>query len=288
MFVATDLHGHTRFSDGRATPEEYVDFRRAMGMRVVAISDHDLFAGVRRGAVVAASAGMTLVPAAEITAHLAFGTAAQEQFHVLAYFPPDVLLGRRLEQTRLYRRGERVQAKWRAFVLEWLDSIDSSDRDAIDPNRDLERLSPSEFPALQSTIDLVVARRRPSFEAFRDHHVRFWDDAELFGWTPEEAIEAIRDDGATDVVAHPARYRDKERTHAVMELATGVEVYTSRHKAEIAESYRRWAEDHRKLWTSSADDHQNARYIRPPRGTPVATVERILRRPMPLAAIFAA
>src|SRR5689334_11153726 len=112
MYVPTDLHGHTLFSDGRATPEEYVDFRRAMGMRVVAISDHDLFAGVRRGAALAAAAGMTLVPAAEITTHIGVG-AAREQFHVLAYFPPDVLLGRRLEQTRLYRRGQRVQAKWR-------------------------------------------------------------------------------------------------------------------------------------------------------------------------------
>ena len=27
MHVATDLHGHTSFSDGRHTPEEYVDLK---------------------------------------------------------------------------------------------------------------------------------------------------------------------------------------------------------------------------------------------------------------------
>ena len=55
MFVATDLHGHTSFSDGRTSPEAYVDFRRELGMRVIAIADHDLFAGVRRGAAAASA-----------------------------------------------------------------------------------------------------------------------------------------------------------------------------------------------------------------------------------------
>ena len=31
--VATDLHGHTRFSDGRTTPEAYVQARAASAAR---------------------------------------------------------------------------------------------------------------------------------------------------------------------------------------------------------------------------------------------------------------
>ena len=289
MYVATDLHGHTSFSDGRATPEAYVDFRRELGMRVVAIADHDVFAGVRRGAAAAALAGMVLVPAAEVTSFLHFGTPAAEQFHVLAYFPPEMLFGRRLEETRLYKRGLRVQHKWREFVLAWLSDLDEGDRAALDPERRIERLPPPEFPALQSMIDLVVRARRPLFEPFRDHHVRFWeDDAELFAWTPEDCIDAIRADGGVDIVAHPARYRDKERTLSVLARASGLEVYTSRHKPDVAEQYRAFAEANKKLWTASADDHQNARYVRPACGTPLATLERILRRPLPMSMILAA
>lgn len=289
MYVATDLHGHTHFSDGRATPEEYVDFRRAIGARAVAISDHDVFGGVRRGAAAAARAGMVFLPAAEITAFLHFGTERAEQFHVLAYFPPDVLTGAGLERTALFRRGVRVQERWRDFVLDWLGALAPEDRDAVDPEGELARLDAASFPALQSMIGLVVQRRRPLFEAFRDHHVHFWeDDIELFGWTPEDAIDAIRADGAIDVVAHPARYRDKERTASVLLRASGLEVYTSRHKPEVAQAYRRWAEEHRKLWTASADDHQNARYVKPPCGTPVTTVERLARRPLPLSMVVAA
>jgi predicted metal-dependent phosphoesterase TrpH len=289
MFVATDLHGHTHFSDGRTTPEEYVDFRRELGMRVIAISDHDVFGGVRRGAAAASRAGMVLVPAAEITAFFHFGAREAEQVHLLAYFSPDVLTGARLEQSFLYRRGLRVAEAWRAFVLTWLGDLDEKDRDAIDPARELERALAPDFPALQSFIDRVVTRARPLFERFRDAHVRFWEeDRALFGWTPEEAIDAIRADGAVDIVAHPARYRDKEKTAALLYRASGLEVYTSRHKEEVAAKYRLFAEANGKLWTSSADDHQNARYIRPPCGTPVRTLERILRRPLPLSMILAA
>ena len=288
-WVRTDLHGHTLFSDGRATPEEFVAFRREQGMAVVAASDHDVFDAVRRGAVTAQRVGMVLVPAAEITAFLTFGASAAEQFHVLAYFPVRALSAGRLEQTFLYRRGLRIKEAWRSFVLQWLADLDVDDRSRLDPDGVLEGTPPVAFPALQSMIDRVVARHRPLFEAFREHHVRFWNDgAQFFAWTPEEAIDAIRADGATDVVAHPARYRDRERTRAILEYASGVEAYTSRHRAETALEYRAFAEAHGKLWTASSDDHQNARYARPASGMPLGAVERLMQAQLPLASISAA
>jgi hypothetical protein len=173
-----------------------------------------------------------------------------------------------------------------------LGELAAEDREAIDPGGELERLAAPAFPALQAMIDRVVARRRDLFATFRDHHVRFWEEGSaaraLFGWTPDECIDAIRADGALDIVAHPARYRDKEATRAILERASGLEVYTSRHKPEVATEWRTFAVERRKLWTASADDHQNARYVRPPCGTPVATLERLLRRPVPLEMILAA
>lgn len=75
MFVATDLHGHTFYSDGRATPEEYVEFRRQLGMKAIVIADHDVLAGVRAGAAAASRAGMQLLPALEVTSHLHYGAS---------------------------------------------------------------------------------------------------------------------------------------------------------------------------------------------------------------------
>ena len=288
-FVATDLHGHTSFSDGRVSPEVYVTVRRDLGMHVVAIADHDTFAGVRRGAVAAERAGIAFIPASEITCFFHFGEPEAEQVHLLAYFSPDVLAHGRLERTMLYRRGLRVQQIWRDFVLGWVSSLPRDARDAIDPAMELARLPAAEFPALQSFRDRIQSRARPLFPRFHDEHVRFWNgERELFGWSPDEAIDAIRNDGAIDIVAHPARYRDADATADLLEQATGLEVYSSRHTEADAAKLRAFAETHAKLWTASTDDPQNARNARPNAGSPLTTIERILGRPLPPSMILAA
>lgn len=277
--IVADLHGHTRFSDGRATPEEYVEFRRSIGMRLCAVADHDVLTAIPSAAIAARRAGLWFLPAVEVTSFLHFGTPQAEQFHVLAYFPPAFVQPGRLMRTALYTRGMLVQQRWKAFVLDWLSSLSSENREALDPDNTLQTVPDEEFPALQSMIDRISIRKPDLFDTFRLHHVKFWETGrELFGWTPEEAMEAIRADGAFDVVAHPGRYRDKPRTEKALLFASGIEVYTSRHRGDVAKRFLEFAEQHRKAWTVSADDHQNARYIRPPCGIPVLTVEKLFGR----------
>lgn len=285
--IAADLHGHTRFSDGRATPEDYVEYRRSIGMRLCAVADHDVLSAIPSAALAARRAGLWFLPAVEVTSFLHFGTTEAEQFHVLAYFPPAFAQPARLYRTALYARGQLVQRRWKAFVLDWLSALTNDDRHALDPEQALEALPDAEFPALQSMIDRISARQHELFDAFRVHHVKFWEtDRELFGWTPEEAMEAIRADGAFDVIAHPGRYRDKPRTEKALQFAQGIEVYTSRHRGDVAKRYLEFAEQHRKAWTVSADDHQNARYIRPPCGIPVHTVEKLFGRTLSMDEIM--
>jgi 3',5'-nucleoside bisphosphate phosphatase len=275
-FVATDLHGHSYLSDGRISPEQYVGVRAEHGLEVIALADHDTFAGVDRAAAAAAEAGLTLVPAMEVTATIHFGTERAEQIHVLAYHAPSALTGGALARSALAARAARLHRAWRAFVLAWLDALEEHDRRMIDPSGELAACSAEAFPALQSFLNLVLASHPRLYEAFLRRHVRFWDDAELFSWTPEEAIDAIRGDGALDIVAHPVRVRDKARMDAVLAYASGHEAYTSRHRATIAERFRALAEQTGKHWTASSDDHQHTGYAPPPSGTPRRTVERIL------------
>ncbi|HEY4222981.1 MAG TPA: PHP domain-containing protein, partial [Myxococcota bacterium] len=101
--VSTDLHGHSLFSDGRATPEEFVSFRARRRLSFIALSDHDTFAGVPRALAEARQhPGLTLVPAMEATSFIHFGSERAEQIHVLAYFPPAFLADGRLWQTALH------------------------------------------------------------------------------------------------------------------------------------------------------------------------------------------
>jgi hypothetical protein len=274
--VPTDLHGHTRFSDGRAEPEDYVAFRAELGMEVVAVSDHDTFAAVPRAAVAARALGVTLVPAMEVTSFIHAGTGRAEQIHILAYFPPERALDGTLGDTALGARAVAVCHRWRELCLAWIAALPEEQRWFVDPDGTLAAKRGTEFPALQDFLELVARRNRLVYDDFIRHHRSFWEeDQDLFAWTPEEAIEAIRADGALDVVAHPARCRDQARMDRVIDHASGIEVYTSRHKERIAADWRARAESAQKFWTASADDHGHATYLRPPDGTPRRTLERI-------------
>ena len=125
-------------------------------------------------------------------------------------------------------------------------------------------------------------------ESFRERHILFGSsegpNKELFRWTP---MEAIRADGAVDVLADPTRYGDKEQTKQIIDQAQSVEVYTSRHRPEVATHYHSFAESSGKYWTSS-DEHQNARYIETAHGTPLRTLEWICWQTMKLSSILAA
>lgn len=45
--MASDLHAHTSFSDGRLTPEELVAAAKEAGLSYLAITDHDTVDGIR-------------------------------------------------------------------------------------------------------------------------------------------------------------------------------------------------------------------------------------------------
>jgi len=126
---------------------------------------------------------MIVVPAAEVTSMLHFGTAEAEQVHVLGTSLRTSHRDR-LEKTFLYRRGLRVQesARVRARVDErssaggshgahvaWIDRADGYGLVSA-----LQAVSTSSPPGA------VISRCLP------EHHAVFWDqDPELFGWTPE-------------------------------------------------------------------------------------------------------
>jgi predicted metal-dependent phosphoesterase TrpH len=62
-----DLHMHTYYSDGRASPAELVQQAAKAGLKVMAITDHDNTRGAREAAPLAAQAGIELIPAIEFT-----------------------------------------------------------------------------------------------------------------------------------------------------------------------------------------------------------------------------
>jgi predicted metal-dependent phosphoesterase TrpH len=76
-----DLHTHTTESDGRCAPGELVVRAAAVGVSVLAVTDHDTVGGCEAAAAACAVIGVTFVTGIEITA-----VRDDHDVHVLGYF----------------------------------------------------------------------------------------------------------------------------------------------------------------------------------------------------------
>ncbi|MGO9882285.1 MAG: PHP domain-containing protein [Solirubrobacteraceae bacterium] len=101
-----DLQSHSVQSDGALTPSEVVRAATDAGVMLLALTDHDTAAGVAEAAAAAASAGIGLVPATEVTSLFDGG----QDLHVLGYLidPDEPSLASALERSRTYRE-QRAQ-----------------------------------------------------------------------------------------------------------------------------------------------------------------------------------
>ncbi len=67
-YARFDLQSHSRHSDGALTPAEVVRAAARAGVELLALTDHDTVAGVDEAILAGREAGMTVVPAVELSA----------------------------------------------------------------------------------------------------------------------------------------------------------------------------------------------------------------------------
>ncbi len=90
-----DLHTHSTYSDGSDRPAELARRARAVGLRAIALTDHDTTAGHEEMALACAAEGIDYVVGVEVSLRdnefpkrHHDGTVGPRNVHVLAYFVP--------------------------------------------------------------------------------------------------------------------------------------------------------------------------------------------------------
>ena len=66
VMVMIDLHAHTTYSDGTLTPRELVRLAARIGLKAVAVTDHDTIDGLDEALAAGAELGVEVVPGVEI------------------------------------------------------------------------------------------------------------------------------------------------------------------------------------------------------------------------------
>ncbi|ROT32549.1 PHP domain-containing protein [Micromonospora sp. HM5-17] len=193
-----DLHAHSTASDGTLTPAELVRTARAVGLDVLALTDHDTTSGWEPAAR-ALPPGLTLIRGAELSCRW-YGTEPSIPLHLLAYlFDPDAPgLAAELARVRAARevRGERIVALLRADGIDvsWSEVLAYADGGTVGRPHIAQALIRAGLVA--STAEAFA----PQWLGERYRLPK--DDIDVF-----RAVELVRQAGGVPVLAHPRATR---------------------------------------------------------------------------------
>ena len=263
-----DLHLHTFHSDGTFSPEELVERAQGLGLRAIAVTDHDTVAALP-AARKAAGAGLEVIAGVELTA--AF---KEREIHLLGYWlriEEPALLGF-LSRMREYRL-DRIRAMIARLRAHGVAQISLEEVQAI--------AGPGTVGRPHLAEALVNRRAVPTIQQAFDRYLG--DQAPCFvkgsTLTVERAVQILRAAGGVAVLAHPHRIiEDGWIPELVSAGIQGIEVYHSEQEPQVTRHYLELAHRHRLLVSGGSDCHGFRKSQGPLIGSvtvPYALVERL-------------
>ncbi len=247
-----DLHTHSTFSDGQLTPTELVRRAKAMGLRAVALTDHDNIDGVAEAVEAGAAEGIEVIPGVELSVEY----REFKDVHLLGYYVDwrSTPLAEKLRNFQEVResRGERILQRINDHLIG-------------------QGIHPMDFAEVRAAAHGSVGRPHIAQKLVEKGLARAIDDAfdrylvpynvPKAYFTPTEAVKMV--DGARGVVvlAHPM-VLTKDRNFLNLMLAdfkelgvSGLEAYYGDFAKSEISACRKLAQQHGLVATGGSDFH---------------------------------
>lgn len=246
-----DLHTHTTCSDGQYTPEELVQRAGKLGIRALAITDHDAISGTERGRTAA-----KVFPELEIFSGIEISAKENPQLHILGYgidgshadLQDYIEKNKQLRQGRRERMLSFLQEKGVSLTLEEVMAANDG-RSSGRPHFAKAMLEKGIVSSIDEAFDRYLATPE------------YLQRVERPKPTAVESIQLIRKAGGVAVLAHPAKL--KLEPSAFLELLSilcqaglqGIEAYYSTHHKEEMTWYNEIAKQYGLFCTCGSDFH---------------------------------
>jgi len=247
-----DLHTHSLVSDGTDTPAVLVRKAHAVGLDVVALTDHDTFDGLDEAAAESERLGILLVRGMELSC-----SRGGDSVHVLAYGvdPANPALAAEMARVRDGRLGRLAGVLAKLAEL----GVPVSEAEVMAQVGD----SPSVGRPHIADALIKAGHVRDRQEAF-DRFLADGGPAHVHRYTieVERGIDLVHEAGGLAVIAHPwGRGREYVLPSRVLEALArdhgldGIEVDHQDHDSETRERLRALADGLGLLATGASDYH---------------------------------
>jgi 3',5'-nucleoside bisphosphate phosphatase len=187
-----DLHVHSTASDGSETPSEVVRLAAAIGLRAIALTDHDTQSGIAESRIEASRTGVELIPGTELSLEWAQGA-----MHLVVLFlePGPGALQDRLAGLRKGRseRNDRIVERLRELGLpiSQEEILDLAGGESVGrPHIAAVMVNRGYVVSIADAFDRFLGRGMPAYMA----RPRL---------SPEDAISLARESNAVPILAHP-------------------------------------------------------------------------------------
>lgn len=242
-----DLHIHTCASDGTLSPAQVVEQAAEMGLPGIAITDHDTIDGIDPAFShrFMRNLAIDIIPGIEMNTE-----SGDEEIHVLGYFidhkyPPLLEHLSHIKDARLLRATKMVQRlrdMGFGISLEQVQRLAGSDLIAR-PHVAMALMEKSYVFSVKEAFGKYIGKGRPAYVS-------------RYKFTPDEALNLIRNAGGISVLAHPGLIKNQSVIYEMIEKGVeGLEVYYPEHTRDETDFYKTLAQQHGLQITGGSDFH---------------------------------
>lgn len=270
-----DLHVHTTYSDASRNVREVMEYAKMIGLKYIAITDHDTMAGVEEAEYLGEALGVKVIPGVEISSR---DEETGRSVHVLCYNPQDCkLLESFLKKTRERRQEQKLK-----MVDKIREIYPLLNREVVKKYAENSK-SIYECHIMQPLCDMgytntavgelmvsLISSKGSCFVPSRYPKTK-------------EVINLIRHVGGVAVIAHAQQFNSFEliERYARENLIRGVEVWHPRNDEESRQRLLMIAKRYKLLLTGGSDYH--GQYARNPKplgfcGCSINDAERIIKQ----------
>lgn len=242
---AADLHVHTVYSDGMFHPHEVVETALKLGLKAIAITDHDCVEGVEPTIECARGSDLEVIPGIEMSA-----AVDDREVHLLGYFIDrnNKLLLKKLEEMK----ENRITRIRKMIALLNGKGIDIAEKEVFD-TVDKGIVGRLHLAYVMKEKGLVETTNE-AFNKFIGDGKPCYVKHEHFDYVL--AIRMILDAGGVPALAHPGLAKLDGRIPEFVEKGLrAIEVYHSEQKTFHNERYLKLAKKYSLIPTGGSDCH---------------------------------